>query len=52
MIFYLWEQHELLLWWQLWMVESALAATGFWLEVMDVSGEAAPDGWRATRGEG
>gem|GEM_PF-4173915 len=33
MIYLLWEQHELLLWYQLWLVESTLAATGFWLEV-------------------
>jgi hypothetical protein len=34
-IFYLWEQHELLIWYQLWLVESTLAATGFWLTLLD-----------------
>lgn len=35
MIFLSWEQMELLLWYQLWVVESTLAATAFWLEVLD-----------------
>ena len=35
MLFAVMTQHELLLWYQLWLVESTLAATAFWLEVLD-----------------
>lgn len=35
MLFYVMGQHELLIWHQLWIVQSTLAVTAFWLEVHD-----------------